>query len=56
MTDIKYSNEEIRNNALIQVKGYCNKRLEPDLQKIVRSWAKSRGLKFDKCSDLIKRL
>lgn len=43
---------EVRNNALIQVKGYCNKRLSDEDQEVVKAWAKQKKIEFESCWDL----
>ena len=43
---------EVRNNALIQVKGYCNKRLSDEDQEVVKAWAKQKKIEFKSCWDL----
>lgn len=43
---------EVRDKSLVQVKGYCNHLLNEEDQAAVKAWAKSKGLKFDKCIDL----
>lgn len=44
---------EIRNNNILQAKGYCNQKLSKEDLIMVRSWANKKGLRYDNCRDLM---